>query len=87
MRKLLLLALPLAALLFVTGCNEEYQASSTSTGAATLTPADAAPAAAPAQTQSYRRTTTQPLPQGASYIHAQDLSEGPLAASQRSSEG
>ncbi len=84
MRKLLLLALPLASLLFVIGCDEQ-QASASSTPSYAISapaPAPSAPAqaAAPAPAVQSSRTTTQALPQGWNYIHDKDLANGPLNA-------
>lgn len=87
MRKLILLALPLATLLLMAGC-DQYQSSSGYNSAPRSTqtaPATASSTTATVQQQTYqpsRSTTTQPLPQGYGYIHEADLTGGRLPAGQ-----
>lgn len=76
MRKLILLALPLASIMLLAGCNEsEYQSSRGS-----ASPAVASQAQAPAPQQEYqppaRNSTTQSLPSGWGYLHERDLAGG-----------
>lgn len=85
MRTLFLLAMPLALVTLLAGCDEAYQSSapSRSSGQASASASKSsatAPAAAPAAPApaSRRNTTTQPLPSGWGYIHEQDLAGGGL---------
>lgn len=83
MRKFLLLALPLAALMLCLGCNEEETYGSTGftspssgqTASTTTTATVARPAPAPTYGRS---STTQNLPAGWGYLHEQDLTGGRL---------
>lgn len=87
MKKAIVLALPLAALLLFAGCESasDQAAVRPAPGSNIRQPAPAA--AAPANQQQAaapapapmpaRRTTTQPLPQGYNYIRIPELAAGP----------
>ncbi len=86
MLKYSLLALPLAMLVLLCGCDESNQGyagakPSSTQGSAAASPAAPAPAPSAAQAQatpppSSRFSTTQSLPQGYGYVHEQDLTGG-----------
>lgn len=94
MRRIFLLALPLASLLMCVGCDESQygygQPSYSSPSSSQTTAARSAQAqtttsttTAPAATTSYsssRNSTTQPLPSGWGYIHEGELTGGRLPA-------